>query len=159
MKDLRIIPRFKRLIRMIINTVYMIFCGKHNVILLNVSMEQIGNSVVHQNIGDDINFYLVKELSKKNVFNYVDVLNIFKLKNYMCIGSIMDWMTNNESCIWGSGVRDNTNKLKCIPHDVLAVRGPLSRQYLIDNGVDCPPVYGDPALLLPLITPPRETFS
>lgn len=156
MKDLRIIPRFKRLIRMIINTVYMIFCGKHNVILLNVSMEQIGNSVVHQNIGDDINFYLVKELSKKNVFNYVDVLNVFKLKNYMCIGSIMDWMTNNESCIWGSGVRDNTNKLKCIPHDVLAVRGPLSRQYLIDNGVDCPPVYGDSALLLPLITPPHE---
>lgn len=81
MKDLRIIPRFKRLIRMIINTVYMIFCGKHNVILLNVSMEQIGNSVVHHNIGDDINFYLVKKLSKKNVFNYVDVLNVFKLKN------------------------------------------------------------------------------
>ena len=79
----------------------------------------------------------------------------------MCIGSIMDWMTNNESYIWGSGVRDNTNKLKCKPHKVLAVRGPLSRQYLIDNGVDCPPVYGDPALLLPLITPPlhRETFS
>lgn len=142
--------------RMAINTIYMLYCGKRNVILLNVSMEQIGNGVVHHNIGDDINFYLIKELSKKKVFNSVDVLNVFKLKNYMCIGSILDWMTKCSSIVWGSGVRDNTNTLRCKPQAVLAVRGPLTRLYLIDNDVECPQVYGDPALLLPLIAPPRN---
>lgn len=154
MKNLRLVSRTKRLMRMIINTIYMIYCGKQKALLLNVSMEQIGNGVVHHNIGDDINYYLMKELSGKKIFNYVDVLNIFGLKNYMCIGSIIDWMTRADSCIWGSGVRDDSGKLRVQPHKVYAVRGPLTRQYLLDNGVDCPAIYGDPALLLPLISPP-----
>jgi pyruvyltransferase len=71
----------------------------------------------------------------------------------MVIGSIIGWMTNKDSIIWGSGVREPDNPLPAIPRKVLAVRGPLTRKYLISQGVECPEIYGDPALLLPKIYP------
>lgn len=154
MKNLRLKNRTKRLLRMLLNTTYMLLVGKKKSIMVNVSMEQIGNTVAHHNVGDDINFYLVQKLSGKKVFNLVDVLNVFSLKPVMCIGSVIDWMTTHDSVIWGTGVRDNSNELKTKPFKVLAVRGPLTRQYLLKNGVKCPEIYGDPALLLPNIYPP-----
>lgn len=108
------------------------------------------------NWGDYISVILVKNLSKsKKVINYSESWNIKKRENYLCVGSIITWMTTDSSIIWGSGVVYPDDKIPAKPIKVLAVRGPLTRQYLLDNGVECPEIYGDPALLLPRIYKPH----
>ena len=44
--------------------------------------------------------------------------------------------------------------LRCQPRRILAVRGPLSRELCLRNGVDCPAIHGDPALLMPAVYRP-----
>lgn len=148
-KQLHIKGRIVRLFRLIINTGYMLLYKKSDEIVLNVSMTLFCNKISHSNIGDDINYYLIKELSHKRILNYWDFFTLRSQPNFMVIGSIIDWMTNKDSIIWGSGVRNPDNPLPAIPHKVLAVRGPLTRKYLVSQGVECPEIYGDPALLLP----------
>lgn len=72
----------------------------------------------------------------------------------MIIGSSLTLLCNSESIVWGAGVIDNAEELLAHPKKVLAVRGPLSRQYLLERGIECPAVYGDPALLVPKVYNP-----
>lgn len=68
--------------------------------------------------------------------------------NAMCIGSIIHKATDN-MIVLGSGCMHSKHHLN--PNaDYRFVRGPLTRQRVIDCGGTCPNVYGDPALLLPL---------
>ena len=73
------------------------------------------------------------------------------------IGSIIDWMGNEKSTVWGSGILnkissgESTKKLSYRINNVHAVRGCYTRNRLLEAGVACPEVYGDPALLMPLI--------
>lgn len=166
MSKLRLKNRLFCLFQKTTNTIFFFCSNKDKIIILNVSMTTFGQNVNHNNIGDDLNFYLIQKLIEKNgehlkIFNYCDIFHwgntINKKKNYMCIGSIIDWMTNSNSVIWGSGVRDNSHKLQTYPYKVTAVRGPLTRNYLLSQGIDCPPIYGDPALLLPLFYKPKNT--
>lgn len=114
-----------------------------------------------RNFGDDINKYLIEALSERRViFDHTfSLCRLWRGKNYLCIGSILESHCNRRSVVWGSGAMYGTRSLAEPPARVCAVRGPLTRQYLLDQGVDCPEIYGDPALLLPRIYRPERKIK
>lgn len=109
-----------------------------------------GVGYAHNNWGDDINISMLEDISDLNVL----VLNRSLLfpriagKTYCCIGSILGECYGKNMEIWGSGFRSHKSIIHVLPKKVHSVRGPLTRQKLLEQGIDCPPVYGDPALLL-----------
>lgn len=113
------------------------------------------------NFGDDLNLILIEKISKMKVipYRYSILGKLGKKKNYLCIGSILNVLPNQQTEVWGSGVLSDQLSLPAKPVKVNAVRGPLTRQYLIRKGVDCPEVYGDPAILLPMYFKPRTTIK
>lgn len=77
-------------------------------------------------------------------------------RTLVAVGSVIHFAQNND-VIWGSGINGkvDANEHTFDQLDVRAVRGPLSREFLKNRGIDVPEVYGDPALLLPTIFPNR----
>ena len=79
-------------------------------------------------------------------------------KKLLALGSIIHLAEDND-VIWCSGINgkhmDKTDKkfYKFTNLDVRAVRGPLTRQFLLEIGIKCPKIYGDPALLIPILFP------
>ena len=67
---------------------------------------------------------------------------------YLMIGSILG-NASRRAEVWGSGFMWADEKLAEVPQAVHAVRGPRSRAKLLEQGIHCPEVYGDPALLFP----------
>ncbi len=105
-----------------------------------------------QNFGDFINPYLISKLSGKKA---VWIKPKYCVQDhYLCIGSILHERSKN-TIVWGSGFLSNNILKLTKPKKIFAVRGPKSRQLLIDNNIDCPEVYGDPALLLPMFYTPK----
>ena len=101
------------------------------------------------NWGDELNKTLVSYLSGHEV-----QYGVHDEKHYLCIGSILR-LANENSIVWGSGfIKENEEAAG--EGLFLAVRGPLSRQKLLDQGFKCPEIYGDPALLLPRIYNPLK---
>ncbi|MGA9590265.1 MAG: polysaccharide pyruvyl transferase family protein, partial [Salegentibacter sp.] len=103
-----------------------------------------------ENYGDLLSKYLVEKISGRKVkFVQPKKQAWFKLNkiNYLAIGSILPHATKN-SIVWGSGIIDREHQIA--KADFKAVRGPRTRKFLLDSGYQCPEVYGDPALLLPL---------
>lgn len=113
-------------------------------------------NVLHKNWGDDLNYYFLKEIIKGPIimFNKSSLAFRLNLKNYLVIGSTIDMLCRENSIIWGAGIIDGNRPLKIKPQKVYAVRGPLTRMKLINEGVQCPPVYGDPAMLTKLYYKP-----
>jgi len=111
------------------------------------------------NWGDAVNPILIIFLSGQNP-TYLS-MSKFRLKNrffpkpvYLVCGSILAYADKN-TIIWGPGFGSSDNRLKEKPKKILAVRGPLSRQKILDQGYDAPNIFGDPALLFPRFYHPK----
>ena len=98
----------------------------------------------YSNWGDALNPWLVSMLSGKRVVMTKEPY----LRKYLVIGSTLG-LANENVEVWGSGFIKENETISEGPHNIHAVRGPLTRKALLDSGIPCPEVYGDPALLLP----------
>lgn len=97
------------------------------------------------NFGDRLSPLIVSYLTGQDVF--------FSTKpgKLIALGSVLHF-ANDGDHLWGTGLRGPCPIAKRLV--VHAVRGPKTRDYLLSNGVTCPPVYGDPAFLMPLFYRP-----
>ena len=139
------------------------FLFRNKIILTNQDQAVIPNTVnLHwwkinrniQNVGDMLSVIVTNYMIQKNNICNQNI----PTRHLYAIGSIIDGGYQNAT-IWGSGLlRGNQNywwrhfrKL-----DVRCVRGPETRNGLLKNGYSCPEIYGDPAVLMPLIYDPSQ---
>ena len=106
----------------------------------------------NRNFGDVLTPYLIEKISGKKAI--LCSKHCFK-PYFMVTGSILK-SANRNSIVWGSGII-RRNEMVTKPKKIFAVRGPITRKRLLELGYDCPEVYGDPALLLPLFYKPKAT--
>ena len=129
-----------------------------NPLFVNAYVEKVDGKVRSVNWGDDINDHFIRSLTQREIEIYFDtpVAMALKKPNYLCIGSTLNYLSTKQTIVWGAGVIDNKIDLREEPAKVCAVRGPLTRDYLLARGIDCPEVYGDPALLVPYFYRPAR---
>jgi pyruvyltransferase len=104
-----------------------------------------------QNFGDYLSCIIVSSIAQKLGLRQLSVPDGQK---FLAVGSVLHLAADGD-IVWGSGVngkvsneRHSFSKL-----DVRMVRGPKTREYLVQKGIPVPEVYGDPVLLLPELFP------
>tara|TARA_B110000858_G_C17792089_1_gene470433 strand:+ start:1040 stop:1801 length:762 start_codon:yes stop_codon:yes gene_type:complete len=115
-----------------------------------VNLIYFKDSSQNGNFGDELSKFITTQLINKDKYELVFNQNNIPL-NIVCIGSYIHCAKNN-SFIFGSGVRTPNNienGHKYTNLNVCAVRGPLTRKFLLNKKINVPEIYGDPALLLP----------
>jgi pyruvyltransferase len=100
-----------------------------------------------RNWGDAIAPFIAEQISGQTVQS-VTGMDPDPDVRYSVTGSINQWLTNNNTVLWGTGFISETSRLNIMPQGICAVRGPLTREKFLKKGVECPEVYGDPALLM-----------
>lgn len=107
------------------------------------------------NWGDALNPILIRKMTGKKVLLSTMIYPIGVKNVYWVIGSILGNFIGKNQVVWGSGVISENITFEQKPKKILAVRGPLTRKILIAQGIDCPEIYGDPAMLYPLFFKPE----
>lgn len=118
-------------------------------------------TIKSKNFGDGVNRKFWQYITQNNI-NHINNKNNNNDIHYITTGSIMT-LANNNSIIFGTGFisengdigggnfRSNTNTKHTVPYNTIAVRGPLSRQKMLDFKIKCPSNYGDPLILMPCV--------
>lgn len=106
------------------------------------------------NVGDELARKIVREILLFNDINETDFLKKIKNQKLMSIGSVMHF-AKTQDVIWGTGVNGKVdiNLHKFGQLDVRAVRGPKTRNFLMERNIEVPEIYGDPALLSSMFFP------
>ena len=113
------------------------------------------------NFGDHLSTVVYKYMLSERGLTESSVIDDRHTKHLMAIGSILGGSGDFDATVWGSGIRNFSSvKGLCIKRlyqklDVRAVRGPFTRDALVQCGYKCPDVYGDPAIIMPRIYNPQ----
>ncbi len=104
------------------------------------------------NVGDYLARVVVAQLLRLADRDILDKRD--RRRRLFAVGSVLHFARSGDA-VWGAGIN---GKVTPAAHrfgtlDVRAVRGPLTRDFLLGRGIACPPVYGDPGLLAPLLFP------
>lgn len=109
----------------------------------------------------------VGDLLSQIIINYLLVhyslqkdQEVSETKRLFAIGSVID-AARCKMVIWGSGLHHKSARIPNVDFDIRAVRGPETKRMLEQCNVQCPEVFGDPAVLLPLFFSPalKKKFS
>lgn len=109
------------------------------------------------NLGDALAPVIYEWMLQKNGLDANHKMK--KTVHLLTVGSLLG-MGNFDAVVWGTGfhtfgsIRSIVNKRFYRKYDVRAVRGPISAEVLKISGYECPRIYGDPAILMPLIYHP-----
>lgn len=126
---------------------------------INLNWWHIKYGQEKQNLGDMISSVVYDYLC--SYYGLDKNRKVKKTKHLYAIGSIL-FFENQDVTVWGTGSLHEINcNINTILHqkimrkiDARAVRGPFTRENLIKLGITCPEIYGDPAMLMPLIYKP-----
>lgn len=117
----------------------------------------VGQYATNRNFGDALNLIIVPALTGKRVIprRYCFEWDYRRHRNLQCIGSVVVDV-NAKTILCGAGAIAEDVRVQEKPACVLSVRGPLTRELLMKQGIECPEVYGDPALALSRIYMPHN---
>lgn len=111
------------------------------------NIENVKLKLYYYNIGNNFGDCLLPYFMNKYCKNDFEFVNDkYNKKKIISVGSIMR-LSNNKTIVYGSGIRDIDQNIVGGINKI--VRGPLTRKRLLELNYECPPVYGDPGLLLP----------
>lgn len=106
------------------------------------------------NFGDELSRTVVELMLSRRSATLSDCVE--KTRQLVAIGSVLH-TAHEGAVIWGTGLHgtipEKLHRYRQL--DVRATRGPITRRYLRQRGIDAPEVYGDPGLLVPHITSDR----
>ena len=119
----------------------------------------VGQYTTNRNYGDALGLLLPKLLEINNGHILPKRL-VFSRQyrsgvNLQMIGSTLGDV-DAHSVVCGIGAVAEGQRVQAAPLQIVSVRGPLTRNLLLAQGIDCPAVYGDPAMLLPLFYTPKS---
>ncbi len=103
------------------------------------------------NFGDILNPIVLKYLTDRKILNVN--AKYYQKEHLLAIGSVLG-RANSSSIVWGAGFISEDSVFAENPKKIYAVRGPETRKKIVNSGIDCPEVYGDPALLMPFFYQP-----
>ena len=149
-----LLSNIKRASVRLVNSAYWLTKSSEKLLFIKSGTIQHFGKNIPFNLGDDLNYYLLREITNKTIVNTKDTY--INANNFLVIGSIIEKYCDSSSVIWGAGAMYGDVILNKKPLLVKAVRGRLTQKYLVNQGIDCPNVYGDPALLLPFVYAPQK---
>ncbi len=100
------------------------------------------------NVGDVFSLVVAKHYFSKNIIPLKD--RPVNETNLVLLGSILHW-ADSQSVVCGTGFMFRDSKPAAPPKTIVCVRGPLTAELLIKQGITPPNRFADPGVLAPLL--------